>query len=207
MFAALLDLLLSRLGRLFPWIMKGKTKGSYLYLMFPFYHDNEEAREHLQIARAVAEYKPIILFTGPSKDEALKPEFEKCGQVLRMIKDRGFGARRMKAFRLGALLSALNGNDEAVVFGAGSMDFYNFILRKCRAGLRSWDMLLDSYSMLNMRRVSKLEGRIVFDDETYENIEFIYKLNDVEEEYLPRVHWVKQKEDLAPLLREKLAKK
>jgi hypothetical protein len=203
MFAALLDLLFSRVGRLFPWMMKG----SDLYLMFPFYHDNEEARRHLKVAQALAEYKPIILFTGPSKDEAFKAEFEKCGKVVRMIKDRSFWARRMKAFRLGAFLSALNGNSEAVVFGAESMDFYNFILRKCRTGLRAWDMLLDSYSMLNMRRVSKLEGRIVFDEETYENIEFIYKLNDVEDEYLPRVHWVKQPEDLAPLLKEKLRKK
>ena len=204
MFAALLDLLFSRVGRLFPWFMK---KGSYLYLVFPFYHDNEEAQGHLNVARALAEYKPTIVFTGPSKDEALKAEFEKCGSIVRLLKDRSFWARRMKAFRLGALLSALNGNEEAVVFGAASMDFYNFLLRKCRPGLRAWDMLLDSYSMLNMRRVSKLEGRVIFDEETYENIEFIYKLNDVENEYLPRVHWVKQPEDLAPLLKEKLARK
>ena len=113
----------------------------------------------------------------------------------------------MKAFCLGSLLSALNGNEEAVVFGAASMDFYNFLLRKGRPGLRAWDMLLDSYSMLNMRRISKLEGRVIFDEETYENIEFIYKLNDVENEYLPRVHWVKRPEDLAPLLKEKLLNK
>jgi hypothetical protein len=182
-------------------------KGSYLYLIFPFYHDNEEAQGHLKVAQALAEYRPIILFSGPSKDDTLKADFEKCGKVVRMIRDRSFWARRMKAFRLGALLSALNGNSEALIFGAGSMDFYNFILRKCRTGLRAWDMLLDSYSMLNMRRVTKLEGRVVFDEETYENIEFIYKLNDVEDEYLPRVHWVKQPEDLAPLLKEKLAKK
>ncbi|MDR2529707.1 MAG: hypothetical protein LBD04_11955 [Synergistaceae bacterium] len=203
MFAALLDLLMAFIGRFFPSLMKG----SHLYLMFPFYHDNEEAREHLKVAQALAEYKPVILFTGPSKDDALKAEFEKCGKIVRMIKDRGFWARRMKAFRLGALLSAVNGNGGAVVFGAASIDFYNFILRKCRSDLRAWDMLLDSYSMLNMRRVSKLEGRIVFDEETYENIEFIYKLNDVDEEYMPRVHWIKQPEDLAPLLKEKLAKK
>lgn len=203
MIAALLDLLFSRVGRLFPFLMKG----SYLYLVFPFYHDDEEARTNLKVAQAVAEYKPIVVFTGPSKNDALKAEFEKCGKVVCLLRDRSYWARRMKAFRLGSLISALNGNDGAVVFGMGSMDFYNFILRKGRAGLRAWDMLLDSYSMLNMRRVSKLEGRIVFDEETYENIEFIYKLNDVEEEYLPRVHWVKQPEELGPLLKEKLAKK
>lgn len=203
MIAALLDLLFSRVGRLFPFLMKG----SCLYLVFPFYHDDEEARGHLKVAQAVAEYRPIIVFTGPSKNDALKAEFEKCGKIVRLLKDRTHWARRMKAFRLGALLSALNGNGEAIVFGAGSMDFYNFLLRKARVGLRAWDMLLDSYSMLNMRRVSKLEGRIVFDEETYENIEFIYKLNDVEEEYMPRIHWVKQPEELAPLLKEKLAKK
>ncbi|MDR1049137.1 MAG: hypothetical protein LBL51_05225 [Synergistaceae bacterium] len=206
MFAALLDLLFSRVGRLFPWLLRG-PKGSYLYLLFPFYHDDEEAREHLKVAQAVADYKPVIVFTGPSKNEALKADFEKCGTIVRLLRDRSFGARRMKAFRLGALLSALNGNADAVVFGSGSMDFYNFLLRRGRMGLRAWDMLKDSYSMLNMRRVSKLEGRVVFDEETYANIEFIYKLNDVEDEYLPRVHWVKRPEDFAPLLKEKLVKK
>ena len=203
MIAALLDLLFARTGRLFPFIMKG----SYLYLVFPFWHDDEEARKNLQTAQALAEYKPIIVFTGPAKDEGLKEEFGKCGKVVRLLKDRSYWARRMKAFRLGALLSALNGNTEAVVLGANSMDFYNFLLRKARADLRAWDMLMDSYSMLNMRRVRRLDGRIVFDDETYENIEFIYKLNEVDEEFMPRVHWVKNPEDLAPLLKEKLKKK
>jgi len=203
MLAALLDLLFSRIGRLFPWLMK---KGSHMYLVFPFYHDNEEAHGHLNVARALAEHKPTIVFSGPSQDEALKAEFEKCGPVVRMLKNRSFWARRMKAFRLGALLSALNGNEEAVVFGAASMDFYNYILRKCRPGLRAWDMLLDSYSMLNMRRVAKLEGRVIFDEETYENVEFIYKLNGVENEYLPRVYWVKQPGDLASFLRGKLGR-
>ena len=207
MFPTELRVLLTCIGYLFPWIMKG----SHLYLMFPSCRDNYETRKYLKITQALAIYKPIILFTDlmgnidDPKNKALETEFKKCGTVVTMLKSRSLGAQCAKAFRLGALLSALNKNNSAVVFGMESINFYG-ILRRARSSLRAWNMLPTKYPIACIWQIPKLEGSVVIGEENLEDVKFMYELGNAEDKYLSRVHFVRRIEDATSLLKKVLAK-
>jgi hypothetical protein len=177
---------------------KKDLKTTKTILLFPFCGDTPQSRFHLEIAKAFSSKNLLIVFTGPAPEETLKPEFERQGRVWLLMRDRSAKERRLKSMRLGALKKFLRKSKYDIV-GAGSSDFYKLLLSDETRG-KFWEILPDRYNIYNPRIAEKLEGVVVFHDETAKDLRQAWSAYGVDENDFKKICIVSATEQIPPLL-------
>ncbi|MDR2529291.1 MAG: hypothetical protein LBD04_09810 [Synergistaceae bacterium] len=137
---------------------------STLYLFFPFVHDAPSTRFFLKIAESLQAFSPLIVFTGVSRNEALRAAFDRYGTTLVMM--RTFTPREFQkqAWHMTRLLRTLQGTERAFVLGVASKAFYRTVLPNKREEMSCWDVLPWPYPLSPMDHALYLDGRVVLDE-------------------------------------------
>ena len=137
---------------------------SRLYLFFPFVHDAPSTRFFLKIAEPLQAFRPLIVFTGVSRNEALRATFARYGTTLVMM--RTFAPREFQkqARHMARLLQTLQRTERAFVLGVASKAFYRTVLPNKHKGMSCWDVLPWPYPLSPMDHTLCLNGRVVLDE-------------------------------------------
>lgn len=141
-----------------------RLSGAGLCLFFPFVHDSPATRFFLELTERLGGFEPTVVFTGVSRDEALRPQFEKYGTTHVMLNGFAPEEPRRQAKRMAALLDAMRRAEKVFALGVASKAFYRTVLRNKHDGMRCWDVLPWRHPLRDADFVPYLDGRIVSSD-------------------------------------------
>lgn len=94
---------------------------------FPFFHTGGAEKVHRDIVTALSDSRPIVLFTGTSRNDHFKADFTRSAECFDL--SSLIGSRRLRGFIKWALIKKIDLSKRITVFGCNSKPFYDLIPR------------------------------------------------------------------------------
>lgn len=171
---------------------------SAIFLFFPFYHVGGAERVHSDIVSAVSDKKPWVFFTDRSKNESFRHLFIGKGKVFEIsgLLSNVFS----KHVAAGFLSAVINRHDEAVVFGANSL-FYYELLPHMKRKVKAVDLLHafgGGLENVSLPHIERLDQRVVINPVTRLDLESQYLSNEIPVSKLDLISVFENKVDVPP---------
>lgn len=163
---------------------------SRLFFFFPFYQIGGAEKVHADIVACVADLRPWVFFTNPSKDAKFKSLFEKSARLFD-LSFLNLGSLAYYAY-VGALAAFINRHGKAVVFGSNNVFFYHLISHLKR-DVRCIDLLHafgGDIEHVSLPLAARLDKRVILSRQSYADLEAQYRAHGVDVRLLDRIEFI-----------------
>jgi glycosyltransferase involved in cell wall biosynthesis len=167
-----------------------RRKASSLFFFFPFFQIGGAEKIHADIVACVADRKPLIFFTNPSKDQKFKSLFAAHARTFDL--SSLINHRFAHYLCLGALSAFINKHERSVVFGCNSVFFYQ-LLPHLGKDVRRLDLIHafgGGIEHVSLPLVHEIDTRVIYSSRVFSELKDQYASHSIEPGLIDRITFI-----------------
>lgn len=194
------------LALMMPFVFLGKVAGRMFrlktshkhFLFFPNGDIGGSIRVNADIARLLADQKPLIIFSKKPRDNKFRAQFEIEG--VRIIDLHKYIDNKwlhlLNFFFRGVLVSWIHANKDAVVFGGETIYFYK-IIPHLKASVKKIELChVNTWFNYTLAFIDDIDWRIFSTRQIKRDMEALYEKNKLPKLYFDRLRFIDNKIDI-----------